>query len=227
MKKIKKIPNHIAIIMDGNGRWAKKRHLPVSFGHKKGVERINEIVQTSVDYDVEMLTLYAFSTENWKRSDEEINFLMGLIIKFHKKDFKKLHKKGAKIKFIGRRENIPTNILQLFDEMEKITENNININLNIAFNYGGRQELVDVFNNFKNKDTITENDISEKLYYSNMPNVDLLIRTSNEHRLSNFLLWQCAYAEFIFTGELWPDFGYKEFENCLIEYQRRDRRYGG
>lgn len=230
-EKTLKIPKHVALIMDGNGRWAKKKRLPVSLGHNQGAKRLNDVLEVAQDCGIKHVTLYAFSTENWKRDSEEISHLFSIIKKFYSKEFRKLIKNEIKIKFIGESDNIPEDILKLFREMEQKSKDFDLLTLNIAFNYGSQSEIVTAVNKFikssNDKEEITSQDIEKNLYTYNQPPVDLLIRTSGEQRISNFLLWQIAYAELIFTDVLWPDFKKDEFYNVLEEYSLRDRRFGG
>lgn len=224
------IPKHVGIIMDGNGRWAKRKNMPVSFGHTQGVKRIEDVVRVAVRLKIEYVTIYAFSTENWKRSQEEVNHLMKLIEEFYIKKFKKLCENGVRVKIVGSPENIPPHISELFKKIEEESKHNTTTQLNIAFNYGSRTELVDAVNKaikLNPNAELTATDISQNLYDGSSSDVDLLIRTSGEQRLSNFLLWQCAYSEFLFTDCLWPDFTENEFEKCIAEYQNRNRRFGG
>lgn len=224
-----KIPEHVAIIMDGNGRWAKKRLMPVSFGHTKGVARVEESIEFCIENEIKYLTLYAFSTENWKRSKTEIDHILGLLYKFYEKKFKKMINNGVKMNIIGSRENLDDNILNLFDKMENESKHNSKLTLNLAFNYGSKLEIVEACNKLlkSNVQEFTIELLEQNLYTANQPNVDLLIRTSGEQRLSNFLLWQCAYSEMVFVKCLWPDFTKKEFYETLVTYTSRDRRFGG
>ena len=230
-----KLPKHIAIIMDGNGRWAKKRYLPHVFGHRQGAKSVDIITEYCAKLGIEALTLYSFSTENWKRSPEEINALMGLLYNYLEKKYKKFQKNGIRLIAIGRLDALPDKVRsRLFDVMDK-TAGNKKMVLTLALNYGSRQEIVDaaraIVKDAASKaisaDDIDENMFSEYLYTKGLPEIDLLIRTSGEFRLSNFLLWQISYAEIIITRTLWPDFREKDLDNALEEYQRRDRRFGG
>lgn len=230
-----KIPQHIAIIMDGNGRWAKKRKLPRSVGHKAGVETIRKIVKESKRLGIKYLTLYAFSTENWKRPKEEVGALMQLLVAYLKKEVEELHKNGVKIKVLGDVSKFPEECeIELNKAMEK-TKNNTDINLNLALNYGGRDEIVramsliveDLENNKIKKEDICEGLISNYIYTKGMPDPDLIIRPSGEQRLSNFLLWQCAYSEFWYSDIAWPDFKEEDLQKAILDYQNRDRRFGG
>lgn len=229
------IPKHIAIIMDGNGRWAKKRGLPRSLGHKAGVETIREIVKTSSSLGVKYLTLYAFSTENWKRPKDEVNALMKLLVEYLKSELNELNENNVIINFIGDISMLP-NICQdeLFKAREK-TKNNSGLCLNLALNYGGRGEIVlavkEILNDFNNglitEDEVNESLISSKLYTAGMNDPDIIIRPSGEYRLSNFLLWQSAYSEFWFSSIFWPDFTSNDLYKAILDFQNRDRRFGG
>lgn len=230
-----KIPSHVAIIMDGNGRWAKARHLPRTQGHAEGVKRVEEIIIQAHGLGIKVLTLYAFSTENWARPAEEVSMLMRLFIMVLSSRVKDLSEQGIQLRFIGRRIGIPPEVLKAIEEAEAITRHNTELVVNIAFNYGSRAEIVDAVKCVGNDlleskmtvDQIDESKISQYLYTSNQPEVDLLIRTSGEQRISNFLLWQLSYAEFYFTSIFWPEFNSVEFDNAIKEYSRRHRRYGG
>ena len=230
-----KLPKHIAIIMDGNGRWAKKRHLPHIFGHRQGVKSVDIITEYCAMLGVEALTLYSFSTENWKRSSEEINALMKLLYNYLEKKYEKLQKNNIKLNAIGRLEALPDKVKsKLFDVMDK-TSGNKKMVLTLALNYGSRQEITDAARSMikdieKNAilfDSINEDFFAGYLYTKDLPEVDLLIRTSGECRLSNFLLWQVSYAEIVITKTLWPDFRKKDLDGALEEYRSRDRRFGG
>lgn len=224
------VPQHIGIIMDGNGRWAKLKKRPVSFGHSKGIERIEDIIAVAKKLKISTITIYAFSTENWKRDEAEIKYLFNLINVFYKKQIKKIIKNEVGIKIIGDIDPLPNSVKKTLEKIDKETNMFTDFTLNIALNYGGRQEIVSSINEFINNNPdqlITEDDITNFLPKSNSDNLDLLIRTSGEQRLSNFMLWQNAYSEMVFTNVLWPDFTEEEFLKCIIEYQQRDRRYGG
>ncbi len=225
---------HIAIIMDGNGRWAKKRGLPRSMGHRKGAEVVKEICQAAGDAGIKYLTLYAFSTENWKRPQEEVDSLMDLLRQYLKSDLKELKEKGVCIRFIGEREMLPTDIIKSMEKLEAETANNDKMTLCIALSYGSRQEIVHAAKKVAElvkRGDIRIEDIDEKifsdmLYTHDIPDPDILIRTSGEQRISNYLLWQLAYSEFFFVEAYWPDFT-KEMLNDVIEkYKTRERRYG-
>jgi len=225
---------HIAIIMDGNGRWALKRGLPRTAGHKKGAEVVLEIAKAAKEMGIKYLTIYAFSTENWKRSKEEVDTLMNLLKEYLSNDFKKLSDEGIRIRFIGERNMLAPDIVQKMETLEKITEKNRVATLQVALSYGSRAEIVSAVKNIahkiKNGDMsikeIDERTISAMLYTKDIPDPDILIRTSGEQRLSNFLLWQLAYAEFFFTTTLWPDFTKEELMQIVQTYQKRERRYG-
>ncbi|MBU3193877.1 isoprenyl transferase [Clostridium algidicarnis] len=228
------IPKHIAIIMDGNGRWAKEKNLPRSMGHKAGVETIRCIVKECNKLGIKYLTLYAFSTENWNRPKEEINTLMGLLIQYLRNEFNELHENGVVINHIGDITKLPLSCQkELISAYEK-TKNNTGVIMNLALNYGGRDEIVYAVNSlikdFSEKD-ILKQPIDEKvfekyLYTKDMPDPDLIIRPSGEQRISNFLLWQCAYSEFWYSDIYWPDFGIGDLHKAIADYQRRDRRFG-
>ncbi len=221
---------HLAVIMDGNGRWAKSHNVPIHKGHQRGSEKIEELCENVASHGIKYLTIFAFSTENWKRSTEEINHLFKLIKVFYNKKLNKLIKDNVNVKIVGFDENVPNDIKKLFEKMEKKTENNNGLYLNIAFNYGSRQEIVHSVNEFIKKNDnklITEQDINDNLLTKNIPDVDLLIRTSGEQRISNFLLWQIAYSELVFSEVYWPDFDADELDTCINIYYKRNRRFGG
>ncbi|MBI5573778.1 MAG: isoprenyl transferase [Elusimicrobia bacterium] len=224
------IPKHIAIIMDGNGRWAKKRGLPRLYGHHAGMKSVREVVRAAINAGVGVLTLYAFSTENWNRPKSEIKGLFGLLKLFIKKELSDLHKNNVKVKIIGRFFALPIDIVKLVKEATEKTSKNTGMILNIALNYGGRQEIVDAVNKIITEGVYKKVDekIFEKyLYTTGLPSPDLVIRTSGENRISNFLLWQSAYSEFYTTETLWPDFKKKNLMEAISEYQKRNRRFGG
>ena len=225
---------HIAIIMDGNGRWAKKRGLPRSMGHRKGAEVVKEICQAAGDAGIKYLTLYAFSTENWKRPQEEVDSLMDLLRQYLKSDLKELKEKGVCIRFIGEREMLPTDILKSMEKLEAETANNDKMTLCIALSYGSRQEIVHAakkVSELVKRGDIRAEDIDEKifsdmLYTHDIPDPDILIRTSGEQRISNYLLWQLAYSEFFFVEAYWPDFTKEMLYDVIEKYKTRERRYG-
>jgi len=229
------IPKHIAIIMDGNGRWAEKKGLPKVMGHAQGVEAVKRTVKACLKIGVKHLTLYAFSTENWSRPDYEIKALFQLLENFIDKEFKMFHDNKIRLVIIGERHRIQKDLLAKVEGSEKATENYDSLTLNIALSYGGRQEILnaarllaeDAKNMKLNPVDIDEKMFSDRLYTAGQPDPDLLIRTSGEMRISNFLLWQISYAEFYVTETLWPDFGENELNKAIEEYNKRDRRFGG
>lgn len=228
-------PRHVAIIMDGNGRWAAKRHLPRKLGHKAGVEAVRKIVRDAGELGVEYLTLYGFSSENWKRPPEEVGDLMELLRYFIRKDLAELHQNGVNIRIIGDREGLEPDILKMIDEAQELTAGNSRLKLIIAFNYGGQSEITNAVRRLAEKAkrgdldpaSITPETVEAHLDTAGVPSPDLVIRTSGEKRLSNFLIWQSAYAELVFTDVFWPDFSRKDLEAAFREYQSRERRFGG
>ena len=229
------LPRHVAIIMDGNGRWAKKHRLSVSRGHRQGTETLREIIRHTDDLGIECLSLYAFSTENWSRSDEEVAALMQLILDFFASEIDELDEKGVRILILGEKGRLPEAQRRVLLEAEERTRENTGLRLNIAINYGGRAELARAARELAEEvqagrlkpEEITEAVLGEHLYTRGQPDVDLLIRTSGEMRLSNFLLYQCAYAEFVFPETLWPDFTVEQYDKALQAFGKRERRYGG
>ena len=227
--------NHLAIIMDGNGRWAKKRGLPRTLGHKEAFDRIIELFDYCADYDIKVLSLYAFSTENWKRPASEIKFLFKYLEIFFKREIDRIMKDGTKIIVSGDISKLPEKTRKTTEKAIEMTKNNPGIILNICLNYGGKEELTraarliaeEVKEGKLRLEDINEEVMENHLYTAGFPNVDLMIRTSGEIRTSNFLPWQIAYAEYVFTPVYFPDFKRKEFVDCLIEYNKRNRRYGG
>ncbi|MBQ8751168.1 MAG: isoprenyl transferase [Alphaproteobacteria bacterium] len=225
---------HIAIIMDGNGRWAKKRAMPRSFGHKKGAENVVKITRAMKESGVKFLTLYAFSTENWQRSKDEVDALMDLLREYLDKEFQEIMENNVKIVFIGEREMLSEDIQKKIDFLEKESAKNTDLTLCIALSYGSRQEIVNtvksIARNVKNGDLsiddISQEMISNRLYTRNIPDPDILIRTSGEQRISNYLLWQIAYTELFFTNTLWPDFDKEELLSIIEQFNNRERRYG-
>jgi undecaprenyl diphosphate synthase len=230
-----RVPYHVAIIMDGNGRWAKARKLPRTQGHLEGVKRVEESIATAIRAGIKVLTIYAFSTENWNRPEHEVSMLMHTLLAVLNQKVRKLHESGVCIKFIGRKEGVPDAILKGFEETTRLTCNNTRLTLVVAFNYGGRLEILDAVVKAARdvkENKITLADINEKrfssyLYTEGLADPDLLIRTSGEQRISNFLLWQLSYAEFYFTEKFWPDFDEDEFYKAIRSYQNRERRFGG
>lgn len=225
---VKKIPEHIAIIMDGNGRWANKRFLPRSVGHSEGAKNLEKILTYANKIGIKYLTVYAFSTENWKRSEEEVSTLMGLFKNYIKNEEKNFMINNIKIMVSGREENIPLDLLKAIRALEEKTFNNTGIVLNLAFNYGGRAEIIDAVNKIisSGEKEITEENF-KKYLYKDIPDPELMIRTSGEYRISNFLLWQIAYSELYITEKLWPDFDEEELNKAILSYTKRDRRFGG
>jgi undecaprenyl diphosphate synthase len=223
-----KIPKHIAIIMDGNGRWAKERNLPRIIGHKVGSESVREIIRVCLELGIEYLTLYSFSTENWQRPKEEIKGLMELLKFLLKNEVDELNRNGVSIKAIGRLDYLPNDVkIELFKAIEK-TKNNNKLKLYLALSYGGRQEILDAVNKIINSklEFVDEGTFRNFLYDPNLPDPDLLIRTSGEYRISNFLLWQISYSEFYFTKTLWPEFRREEFIKAIEDYSKRKRKFG-
>lgn len=224
-------PYHVAIIMDGNGRWAKRRHLPVAAGHRAGVQAVRRVIEESRDLGLGQLTLYSFSTENWSRSKEEVQGLMNLHVEMIDSEVPTLHKNNCRVVFVGRREGLSDELVARMEWAEGLTAANTRMILFIAFNYGGRREIVDAVKKAVAAgvapDALTDDDISANLYSPLMRDADLVIRTSGEKRLSNFLLWQTAYAELYFSDKLWPDFGKEELREALADYAARHRRFGG
>jgi undecaprenyl diphosphate synthase len=229
------MPRHIAIIMDGNGRWAEQRGLPRSVGHRMGVEAVRRTVRAAIELGVQYLTIYSFSSENWSRPASEIDDLMGLVKRFIRRDLAELHQNGVSIRVIGERTGVDAELLQLIDDAVALTSDNRALNLVIAFNYGSRAEIAKAARRLAERaldGTLTPQDITpellnEALDTQGVPDPDLLIRTSGELRLSNFLLWQAAYTEFVFLDAYWPDFGRELLERAVDEYRKRDRRFGG
>lgn len=220
-------PRHVAIIMDGNGRWAKKKHLPRALGHKKGVEVVREIVRHAGKTGLEALSLYAFSSENWKRPEDEISDLMGLLRAFIKSDLDEFAANDVRLKIIGNYRALAPDIVDLIDNAIARTAHNSRTTLAVALNYGSQDELVRAATAAAAEGAITAEGIEAHLDTADLPPLDLLIRTSGEQRLSNFMLWQAAYAELWFTDTLWPDFTPAEFDTALAEFGKRERRYGG
>jgi undecaprenyl diphosphate synthase len=228
------VPSHVAIIMDGNGRWAKSRGLPRTMGHK-AVNALREAVRNAADFGISYLTLYAFSSENWSRPASEVSDLMGLLKLFIRRDLAELHQSNVRVKIIGEREGLPSDIRRLLDDTEKLTRGNTKLTLVIAFNYGSRDELVraakelclDVQSGRISAVAIDARAFAERLDTAGMPDPELLIRTSGEMRLSNFLLWQTAYTEFVFLPCLWPDFDRAQFADAIETFAKRQRRFGG
>jgi len=230
-----RLPRHIAVIMDGNGRWAKRRHLPRVAGHRAGVEAVRTTVETSARLGIDVLTLYAFSVENWKRPPFEIEALMTFLKEYLRKELENIHRNNIRFETIGRVNELDESVQFELRSAIRKTANNTGMVLNVALNYGGRVELVDACRKLLDRclaegrapETITEAEITRHLYTANLPDPDLLIRTSGELRLSNFLLWQIAYSEIYVTDVLWPDFRRPDLFAAIIDFQKRERRYGG
>lgn len=235
----KKIPAHVAIILDGNGRWAKKRGMPRNYGHLKGSDNVEPVCREAFDLGIKYITMYAFSTENWKRPQKEVDELMRLLAKYMKEAKKLSVKNNMRVRIIGERSVLTDELKRLIEELEDISKDFTGLQLQIAVNYGGRDDIRRAFKKIVEEarvggksfleleESITEEKISEKLDTAEIPDPDLMIRTSGEIRLSNYLIWQLAYAEYFFTDTLWPDFGRKDLEEALEFYNKRDRRFGG
>ncbi len=230
-----KIPRHVAIIMDGNGRWAKEKGLPRTAGHREGIKRVLEIVKAAAKWGVEVVTFFAFSTENWSRPKKEVDMLMHSLKFFLEREVRELNKNNVRLKFVGRAAPIPESLLKKLREAERLTQDNTGITMVLALNYGSRQEIVDAAKKFADEvlfkkarvEDLNEERFSHYLYTADLPDPDLLIRTSGEMRISNFLLWQLSYAELHFPNKYWPDFKEEEFCKALEAYQNRERRFGG
>lgn len=237
MIDLNRIPNHVAIIMDGNGRWAEQRNLPRAFGHNAGMKAMKEIVKRSSSLGIKHLTVYAFSTENWKRSTEEVNGIFKLIVTYVDNELKELHANNVRVHILGDYSKLPIEAVTRLEKSLAVTRNNTGMQFNIALNYGSRHEIVEAIRDIAEEvrsGNLSVEDISEAAVdqhlstgLAGIPDPDLLIRTSGETRVSNFLLWQIAYSELLYTPVLWPDFTPEVFENAIWEYQKRDRRFGG
>ncbi len=226
-----KIPRHVAIIMDGNGRWAISRGLPRLAGHRAGTENLRRIIRATVEFGIKYLTIYAFSTENWGRPPEEVQGLLHILEDVIDKELDELHKEGVRLRHIGRLEQLSPKLQEKVLRAMDLTKNNDHLILNIAFNYGGRDEIVQAIQKMMRDDVkpeeVTDEIVSQYLYTAGVPDPDLVIRTSGELRVSNFLIWQAAYSEWIFTPTYWPDFDKEEYRRALETYVQRDRRFGG
>ena len=227
-----RIPVHVACVMDGNGRWAESRGLPRTEGHTKGEEALFDVVEGALDLGIEWLTVYAFSTENWRRPADEVRFLMGFNESLLLRRRDELNDKDIRVQFIGRRDwRVPRRVLRRMDESVELTQDNKRMTLTLAFNYGGRAEIIDAVRSMVADgvpaDKITEKRLRDHLYAPDMPDPDLMVRTSGESRISNFLLWELAYSELVFTDVLWPDFRREHLYAAVQEFQNRDRRFGG
>ena len=220
--------NHVAIIMDGNGRWGLKNRKSRNYGHIQGLKPVEKIIESSISNKIPYLTLYTFSTENWRRPINEVNFLFDLIRKSIKKNLQKTIKQGIRINIIGKKRGLPNDIAKTIKLVEKKTAHNRKININLALNYGSKEEIIDTFKKFlfKKKKKINIENFQKELYTKNMPNPDVLIRTGGTNRLSNFLLWQMAYTEIFFVKKMWPDFKQKDYENILKEFKKVKRNFG-
>lgn len=237
MIDLNRIPNHVAIIMDGNGRWAEQRNLPRAMGHNAGMKAMKEIVKRASSWGIGHLTVYAFSTENWKRSTEEVNGIFKLIVTYVDKELKELNANNVKVHILGDYSKLPSDAVSRLEKSLKVTQKNTGMQFNIALNYGSRYEIVEAVRRISKEvrsGTIDPEDIDETMIsqqlstgMAGIPDPELLIRTSGETRVSNFLLWQIAYSEMVYTKTLWPDFTPEVFEDAICEYQMRDRRFGG
>jgi len=230
LPNLKHLPQHVAIIMDGNGRWAKKRGLPRLAGHRQGVSTAQKVVETFMEYEIPYLTLYAFSTENWNRPKREIDGIFKILEERLEEGVKFAQKNGIRICHLGKPDGLPLRLQERVKRALEITQNNARMTLSLAFNYGGRDEIVEAVRRLINDDIappqVSEEVFRQYLYTANIPDPDLIVRTGGEMRLSNFLIWQSAYAEIYFTPVLWPDFGNEEIEKALIVYGQRQRRFG-
>ncbi|MBA7497865.1 Ditrans,polycis-undecaprenyl-diphosphate synthase ((2E,6E)-farnesyl-diphosphate specific) [subsurface metagenome] len=230
-----KLPQHLAIIMDGNGRWAKKRGLPRSAGHREGAKAVKRVISSCLNFNIPILTLFTFSTENWKRPKIEINYLLKLFERVLSKEKAGLIKNNIKINFIGRLNDLPNSLNEKINELSESTKKNNKLILNIAINYGGKAEIIDAIKSITlkiiegklNIEEINENTIRDNLYTQNLPDPDLLIRTAGEMRISNFMIWQIVYTELWVTPVFWPDFGENNLIEAIINFQKRVRKYGG
>ena len=230
-EKIKEIPTHLGIIIDGNRRWAKKRGLPTLIGHKKGLDKVKKVGEWCKKRGIKILTFYTFSTENWNRSKKEVSYLMKLLGgAFSKKNIRELNKKKIKLQVIGQKERLPKSLQNRIKEAEELTKNNKEGVLNLAISYGGRPEIIQAVKNIIKKkisaDRISEEVINQNLWTAGLPYPDFIIRTGGEQRLSNFLIWQSAYSEFYFTKKYWPEFNEEDLDKALFDFSRRQRRFG-
>jgi undecaprenyl diphosphate synthase len=229
------VPKHVAIIMDGNGRWAAQRGLPRAEGHRRGVESTKECVRAAADAGISYLTLFSFSSENWKRPPAEVSYLMGLLKRFIGRDLAEIHENNVKLRVIGSEDKVPPDIVKMLHDSVELTSGNTGLQLIIAFNYGARDEIVraarrlaaQVKSGEIDVEDITPERLEAQFDTAGVPDPDLIIRTSGEHRISNFLLWQCAYSEFLFVDNFWPDFTRQTLESAIATYRQRERRFGG
>jgi undecaprenyl diphosphate synthase len=227
-------PRHVAIIMDGNGRWAKARGLPRTVGHREGAEALRRVVRAAAEFGVDYLTVYGFSSENWKRPAAEVTDLMGLLRLYLRKEIDEIHREGVRLRVIGDRARLSSDIIRLIEDAEARTAGNRRLNLTVALSYGGRAEIVRAAQQLAqaaqagslDPEDIDESAFQRHLFTADMPDPDLVIRTSGEKRISNFLLWQCAYAEYVFMDKLWPDFAGEDLKSAIVEFGGRKRRYG-
>lgn len=229
--KLEQVPRHVAIIMDGNGRWAKARGLPRLAGHRAGTENIRPILEASVEFGIEILTIWAFSTENWRRPEEEVKGLLRILQEMIRRELQELHRQGVQLRHIGRLDRLPKRLQKQVLDAVELTKNNQRITLNVAFDYGGRAEIVQAVQRIIRDgipaEQVDEALISSYLYTAGQPDPDLIIRTSGEMRTSGFMMWQSAYAEYYITPVFWPDFNREELYKALVAYSQRDRRFGG
>lgn len=227
---LEKVPQHVGIIMDGNGRWARARGLPRSAGHRAGTENLRDVLRAAVEFGVQILTIYAFSTENWNRPDHEVRALLSILDRVIDRELAELHAEGVQLRHIGRLERLPPSLQEKVLHAVELTKDNRRLILNVAFDYGGRAEIVDAIRGIIADDVpaeqVDESLVSRYLYTAGLPDPDLIIRTSGEMRISNFLIWQGAYAELYVTPALWPDFGKDELYKALENYSQRERRFG-
>tara|TARA_B100001175_G_scaffold317788_1_gene336441 strand:- start:4505 stop:5224 length:720 start_codon:yes stop_codon:yes gene_type:complete len=228
----KKLPKHIAIIMDGNGRWAKSKNKNRMIGHKEGVKALKNVIKTCIDINIECLSAYTFSTENWKRPEKEVSFLMNLLEIMIEKEKKDLKEKNVKVNIIGNKEKLSKNLIKKIELLESKTNDCTGMILNLMINYGSRNEIINAVNQIKNDKNLSDKTITEEIFRNNLytktlPDPEIVIRTSGEKRISNFMLWQISYSELYFTDTLWPDFSQKELLDILTDYQDRNRRFGG
>lgn len=228
---IRTTPRHVAIVMDGNGRWARQRHMPRSYGHKQGVDTLVRAIDAFADRGVEYLTVFAFSSENWKRPPDEVSGLMSLVLVAVSRFLQKLHRDGVRVRVVGDRQAVGESLRKAWDEAESLTAGNTRIQLSVAFNYGGRWDILQAARRAMadglSAQALDETALNQRMAMSFAPDPDLFIRTGGEMRLSNFLLWQAAYAELYFSSCLWPDFDEREIDNALAAFARRERRFGG
>ncbi len=227
-------PAHVAIIMDGNGRWARERGMPRTLGHRQGAEAVRRTIKGAIELGIPYVTLFGFSSENWRRPMTEVDDLMGLLRRYLQSEIADFHKNGIRLRIIGERDKLPPDVARQLSDAEDLTAGGARLNLTVALSYGGRQEIVSAARRLARAvaegrlqaEEITEESFTEALFTAGLPDPDLMIRTSGEQRISNFLLWQAAYSEFIFVDKLWPDFGKEDLIAAIQEFQRRDRRYG-